>query len=61
MRIHYSPQWIPASFEPTKKPAKPRKHFHTEETPTTEADIGPPRPSDIQDDDPEGHHTDILA
>jgi hypothetical protein len=61
MRIHYTPQWIPASFEPKKKAANPRKRFHTEEAATTVADVGSPRPSDIHDEDPEGQHTDILA
>jgi len=61
MRIHYVPQWIPASFEPTKKADKPRKRFLTEETATTDTDIGSPPPSDNEDEDPERQHTDILA
>jgi hypothetical protein len=61
MRIHYIPQWLPASFEPVKKPIKPRKYFHSEEAAETQANTGSPRPSDILGDDPNEQHTDILA
>lgn len=45
MRIHYIPQWLPVSFEPVKKPIKPRKYFHSEDAadpvaPKQTAEIG---------------------
>jgi hypothetical protein len=55
------PQWLPASFEPVKKPAKPRKFFHSEEANELETDIRSPRPSDVLDEDQDEPHTDILA
>ena len=61
MRIHYIPQWLPASFEPVKKPIKPRKYFHSEEASEPDANTGSPRPADILDEDLDGQHTDILA
>ena len=61
MRVHYMPQWLPASFEPVKKPAKPRKFFHSEEAIELETDIRSPRPSDVLDEDQDEPHTDILA
>ena len=61
MRVHYMPQWLPASFEPVKKPVKPRKYFHSEEAAETEAGTKSPRPSDILDEDLDDQHTDILA
>ena len=61
MRVHYMPQWLPASFEPIKKSIKPRKYFHSKEAAETETDTRSPRPSDILDEDQDGHHTDILA
>jgi hypothetical protein len=61
MHIHYIPQWLPASFEPVKKPIKPRKYFHSEEPAETETDTRIPRPSDILDEDLPEPRTDILA
>lgn len=61
MRIHYIPQWLPPTFEPTRKPAKARKQFYSEDATETPAEASTPRPSDILDEDEEAQHTDILA
>jgi hypothetical protein len=61
MRVHYMPQWLPATFEPTKKLAKARKQFTSEDAAETPSEVYAPRPSDILDEDEEGQHTDILA
>jgi hypothetical protein len=61
MRIHYMPQWVPASFEPIKKPVKPRKHFHSEEAAETETNTRSQRPSNIFDEGLEDQCADILA
>ena len=61
MRIHYVAQWLPASFEPVKKPIKPRKYFNSDGAAEPEANKGSPRPSDILDEDLDELRTDILA
>lgn len=60
MHTHMILPWTPVSFEPRKKPAKPRKAFDTGEPEQTDVPQSRRRPeSDL--DEPEYQKTDILA
>jgi hypothetical protein len=62
MRVHIIPTWIPVPFEPAKKPVKPRKFFHTEETDGSGVAVEylGPKSTDM-DEEAEEKHTDVLA
>jgi len=62
MRIHYVPPWTPISFEPARKPVKPRKYFHSDDTAKTGGSApSASRLSDIMNEESEEQRTDILA
>lgn len=62
MHVHQMPPWVPVPFEPAKKPVKPRKFFHTEESSESVESGGvPARPSSILDEEAENERTDVWA
>lgn len=62
MRVHVMPPWIPVPFEPKRKPVKPRKFFHTEDSSEPSAGAEYPAPKTTgTSEEAEEKHTDILA
>jgi hypothetical protein len=61
VHIHQMIPWMPASFEPKKKPVKERKFFASEEPAATDETGARKPPLPVDEDDAEHHKTDILA